>query len=163
MCVYIHMYVNTHIHAYTGTPAVLPSTNTYLPTTSTGASPSQQERANCPRRSLPPPKAGMAYPSLYLPIPFPLLDPPGRSIQFTQQTRGALLCARYSEKNPSLKRKKRGKAEGKEATCIQQCLYTEEHVLGAYVCVCVRAYVCVCVCTCTRAHMYPVVHTSLHT
>ena len=41
-------------------------------------------------------------------------------------------------KNLSLKRKKRGKAEGKEATCIQQCLYTEEHVLGA--CVCVHAH-----------------------
>lgn len=66
-------------------------------------------------------------------------------------------------KNPSLKRKKRGKAEGKEATCVQQCLYTEEHVLGAYVCVCVYVHMCVCVCTCTRAHMYPVVHTSLHT
>ena len=58
-------------------------------------------------------------------------------------------------KNLSLKRKKRGKAEGKEATCIQQCLYTEEHVLGACV--------CVCVCTRTRTHMYPVMHTSLHT
>lgn len=93
-----------------------------------------------PRRSRPPPRAGMAHPSLYLPIPFPLLGPPGRSIQFTQQTRGALLCAKYWKKNLSLKRKKRGKAEGKEATCTQQCLHTEEHVLGA--CVRVHAHTC---------------------
>ena len=118
MCVYIHMYVNTHIHAYTGTPAVLPSTNTYLPTTTTGASPTQQERANCPRRSLPPPRAGMAYPSLCPPIPFPLLGPPGRTIQFTQQTRGALLCARYWEKKPKFEEKE-------EIICLEEIYFAE--------------------------------------
>ena len=157
MCVYIHMYVNTHIHAYTGTPAVLPSTNTYLPTTTTtGASPTQQERANCPRRSLPPPRAGMAYPSLCPPIPFPLLGPPGRTIQFTQQTRGALLCARYWEKKPKFEEKE--KSEGRRE---RSNMYTAVslHRRACIGCVCV----CVCVCTCTRAHMYPVMHTSLHT
>ena len=70
-------------------------------------------------------------------------------------------------KNPSLKRKKRGKAEGKEATCIQQCLYTEEHVLGAYVCVCVYVHMCVCVCvhahvrTCTQSCILACTHELL--
>lgn len=142
MCVYIHMYVNTHIHAYTGTPAVLPSTNTYLPTTTTtGASPTQQERANCPRRSLPPPRAGMAYPSLCPPIPFPLLGPPGRTIQFTQQTRGALLCARYWEKKPKFEEKEKSEGRRERSNMYTAVSLHRRACIG-----------CVCVCVCMHMH-----------
>lgn len=98
----------------------------------------------CTKEDLPPP--GMAYSSLYLPIPFPLLGPPAMFILFIQQICGALLCTRYLERYLSLKRRKeklcvqRVKEKEKEAMC-PSCVFREKCVS----CVCVHASV----------HMHP--------
>lgn len=93
-----------------------------------------------PRRSRPPPRAGMAYLSFYLRIPFPLLGPPGRSIHSSPNRLGEPYYMPGTGKKPKFEEKE--KREGRrERSNMYTAVFTQKSMYWG-VCVRVHAHMC---------------------